>query len=96
MFGYAYERDPIGPGLDRSREGSVEIIELADLIPGSATANAVTHINGIPSSCNSLSSATIPRDIVVGTGGLSGKGFNLHAVWPEVRASDRSRASNTG
>ena len=77
---YAYQGDPLGADLDRSREGYAEIIEMADLIPGSPTANAVTHVNGLPSNCQSITSDSAPRDILVGSGGLSGQGYILNAA----------------
>src|SRR5438874_7668651 len=41
---YQYASDAGGAGLDRTREGYVEIIEMGNVV--GATATAVTHVNG--------------------------------------------------
>lgn len=72
---YAYRSDPIAGTLDRTMEGYAEIIEMADILPGSPSEAAITHRAGIPNDCTSLRSDTLPRDIIVGSGGLSGQGY---------------------
>ena len=43
---YQYASDAGGAGLDRTREGYVEIIEMGNVV--GTTATAVTHVNGVP------------------------------------------------
>ncbi|MDR2172721.1 MAG: hypothetical protein LBE32_00685 [Burkholderiales bacterium] len=38
--------------LDRTREGYLEIIEMADVIVPSKLATAITHVNGVPPNCD--------------------------------------------
>jgi hypothetical protein len=69
---YAYTgsaADNADTSLDRTREGYVEIIEMGDLIPGSNTEIAVTHVSGVPP-CDDFSTAS--ADTVAGSGGLFG------------------------
>jgi hypothetical protein len=62
--------DNNGSGLDRTREGWVEVIEMATLT--GAMAAGVTHMSsGIPSNCNAADSPSA-SDIGPPTGGLSG------------------------
>lgn len=61
--------DGADASLDRTREGYVEIIEMGDLIPGSDTEVAVTHVAGVPP-CDDFASAS--ADTVAGSGGLFG------------------------
>jgi len=68
---YAYVGDTGGDSLDRTREGYVEIIEMADVI--GSTATAVTHVNGVPPcTASALSDATVLSNTIPGTGGLFG------------------------
>jgi hypothetical protein len=61
--------DGAGTGLDRTREGFVEIIEMATLTGASAT--AVTHNSaGVPSNCGAV--AGWSPSVAAPTGGLSG------------------------
>ena len=63
---YAYNgaaADGAGTGLDRTREGYLEIVEMATLTGSIAT--AVTHVNGTPANCGAVqpsafSAATAP------------------------------------
>jgi hypothetical protein len=60
--------DGNGTGLDRTREGFVEVLEMAAL--GGASAAAVTHTSaGLPANC---SAAIAAGDAQAPTGGLSG------------------------
>jgi hypothetical protein len=62
--------DGFGEGLDRTREGFVEIIEMATLTGASAA--AVTHnSNGFPANCAVVQSG-LALDVAAPTGGLSG------------------------
>ncbi|MBS0321714.1 MAG: hypothetical protein JSR18_14305 [Proteobacteria bacterium] len=46
---YAYADDAVEDAtLDRTMEGYAEIIEMGTVIPGTALAKAVTHVNGVP------------------------------------------------
>jgi hypothetical protein len=63
--------DKGGTSLDRTREGYVEIIEMADEL--GSTATAATHVNGTPPCTESaLIEPTAPNNAVPGTGGLFG------------------------
>ena len=48
---FAYVGDTGGDGLDRTKEGYVEIIEMATYLPTSKTATRVTHVSGVPPGC---------------------------------------------
>ena len=66
---YAYAGDSGGDGLDRTREGYVEIIEMGNVT--GTTATGVTHVNGVPP-CTGLSDSVAQSNTVLGTGGLFG------------------------
>lgn len=79
-----YMNDPPGTdtSLGRTREGHVEIISMADIIPGSATDFDVTHIGGVPADCDDVNpdpSGPIAGDLVAPTGGIYGAGAVVHA-----------------
>ena len=64
---------------DRTREGYIDMIAAGDIIPGSATDTAITHMQtgdpnqGMPPGCGHLP-ATLLTDIVTPTSGLLGSG----------------------
>ncbi len=69
---YAYTgsaADGADTSLDRTREGYVEIIEMGNILAGSTTEVAVTHVSGVPP-CGPLASAS--AHTVAGNGGLFG------------------------
>jgi len=63
-----------GVGLDRTREGYVEMIEMATLT--GTTATNITHVNGVPLNCSAVRGASfLPgADATPPTGGLMGTG----------------------
>jgi hypothetical protein len=62
--------DGNGAGLDRTREGWIEMIEMATLTGGSAV--AVTHNTaGVPNNCGALQGVASP-EVAAPSGGLSG------------------------
>ncbi len=67
---FAYVGDSGGDGLDRTREGYVEIIEMGNVT--GTTATQVTHVNGVPPGCSSITDATAQSNTVLGNGGLFG------------------------
>ena len=72
-----------GIGLDRTREGYVEMLEMGVL--SGATATAVTHVNGVPANCsvvqaNSFDPTVAPATISAPMGGLMGTGTLLNVV----------------
>jgi hypothetical protein len=76
-FQYVGQAAALGRGLDRTREGYVEMIEMASFVPGSDTDVAVTHVSGVPADCDFVrdsSVATIVADAIPPTGGLMGTG----------------------
>jgi hypothetical protein len=78
MFEYAYERDPIGNDPSRQREGYVEIIEMADLVPSGAFEAAVTHVNGLPADCSLLRKDALKSELRIGSGGISGGAYIIN------------------
>jgi len=70
----AYAGDGGGDGLDRTREGYVEIIEMGNVT--GTTATAITHANGVPPNCGAVASpandTTVQNNTVLGNGGLFG------------------------
>ena len=69
--------DGLGSGLDRTREGYIEMIEMATLTGASAV--AVTHVDGVPDDCSVVlftgangSGYNIAPDVRPPSGGLSG------------------------
>jgi hypothetical protein len=62
--------------LDRTREGYVEMIEMATIRSGSSTEADVTHVNGVPE-CDLVSNAAVvanEKDYIFASGGLFGNG----------------------
>lgn len=73
-FTYSTASDKIlGTGLDRTREGYVEMLEMGTLT--GAWATAVTHVNGVPANCAVVQGQTLtPSSIEAPQGGLVGTG----------------------
>jgi hypothetical protein len=69
---YAYTGDGGGTSLDRTREGYVEIIEMATYSPTSVTATRVTHVNGVPPGCATNNDTTAGNEALAVSGGLMG------------------------
>jgi hypothetical protein len=67
----AYAGDGAGDGIERTREGFVEILEMATLRDASFTAVVPLTANGIPSNCAAVSGAS-PVVVAAPSGGLSG------------------------
>jgi len=65
--------DKGGTSLDRTREGYVEIIEMADYAAGTSTHTAATHVSGVPPcTLSALTAPTADNNALPGTGGLFG------------------------
>ena len=64
--------DKGGSGLDRTKEGYVEIIEMAVFPTYTCTSIQVTHVGGVPFDCAGVSDAGAASDQVSATGGLFG------------------------
>jgi hypothetical protein len=78
-FQYTGQAAGLGRTLDRTREGYVEIIEMASLT--GAFAAAVTHVNGVPDDCDAVrvpdyaaAGFVLGVDYFPATGGLMGTG----------------------
>jgi hypothetical protein len=73
-FTYSTAFDSIaGKGLERTREGYVEFIEMGTLT--GAWATAVTHVSGVPANCAVVQGQTlVPSSIEAPGGGLVGTG----------------------
>ena len=71
--------DGLGDGLDRTREGYVEMIEMATL--AGAAASAVTHnAAGFPAACGLVLGASFAPTVDPPTGGLSGTGTLINVA----------------
>ena len=71
--------DKGGSGLDRTKEGYVEIIEMATFPTYSCTSIQVTHVGGVPFDCAGVSDAQATFDQFSASGGLFG-GMTLISV----------------
>jgi len=67
-----YTADGAGSTLDRSREGYVEIIEMASYSDSSDTTDNVTHVAGVPPHCPDQTDALGLSEALPPTGGLMG------------------------
>src|SRR5512146_2032546 len=68
----AYTTDGAGSTLDRTKEGYVEIIEMATYADSSTTAINATHVNGVPPGCSKITDAAAGAQALPPTGGLFG------------------------
>jgi len=64
--------DKGGSGLDRTKEGYVEIIEMATYPTNTCTYIQITHVSGTPKDCAGLSDAGAATDAGSASGGLFG------------------------
>jgi hypothetical protein len=73
---YAYtgsSADGADTSLDRTREGYVEIIEMGNILAGTTTETAVTHVAGVPPcTASALAASSASAATVAGNGGLFG------------------------
>lgn len=72
-----------GNGLDRTREGYIEMLEMGTITLGSPTDLAITHVSGVPPNCGYVqpySAAKAAADIVAPTGGLMGTGTLINTA----------------
>ncbi|WP_395684271.1 hypothetical protein [Dokdonella sp.] len=79
--GYAGAHADGGPsGIERTREGSIQLIALGDVIPGSATAIRITHQwhghpgDDTPPGCGEITETNVEADLDVPGDDLSGVG----------------------
>lgn len=81
-YAFAGDHSDSGPtDLDRTREGYAELISMADIVDGSATAKAVTHVAGVPPGCGSASLRDLAnQDFIAPTGGLFGAGAVINVA----------------
>jgi hypothetical protein len=61
-----------GSGLDRTKEGYVEIIEMATYFTNSCTSIQVTHSGGVPKDCAHVKDSTANSEAEAPSGGLFG------------------------
>jgi hypothetical protein len=85
-----------GPtSITRTREGSIEMIEAADIAAGSATEAKITHANGAPSCDFAAAPAPIDMDdLVAPTGGLYGSASIVDVLQGTFFAYEPSALSN--
>ena len=71
-----------GVGLDRTREGYVEMLEMGTIVAGSALSTAITHNSaGVPPNCAGVQSIVFTpaaTDLTTPTGGMFGTGTLLN------------------
>jgi hypothetical protein len=75
FLNYAYTGtadDKGGSGLDRTREGYVELIEMATYTTSNCISINATHVGGTPKDCSSLSDGLAATFATYATGGLFG------------------------
>ena len=70
---FAYTGDGAGSGLDRTTEGYVEIIEMANFDDTSTTAANVTHVGGVPPGCAKQTDALATAEALAPGPDLSGR-----------------------
>ena len=65
-----------GPtSLDRTREGHIEMIEMATILAGTDLSDNVTHVDGVPADCSVVAGVTAANpDLTTPSGGLFGSG----------------------
>ena len=69
-------KDGAGTGADRTREGYIEIISMADIVPGSPLDKTVIHgASGSPACNGAILASPAAADLDVPTGGLFGSGM---------------------
>jgi hypothetical protein len=68
----AYSGDGAGSTLERTKEGYVEIIEMATYDDASTTAKNVTHSGGVPAKCSAQTDTLGANEALPPTGGLFG------------------------
>jgi len=89
---YAYtgsSADGADGSLDRTREGYVEIIEMGNILAGSTTETAVTHVSGVPPcTASALTTATASAATTAGNGGLFGGMTLINVLAGEDFAND--------
>jgi hypothetical protein len=61
-----------GDGLDRTKEGYIEMIEMATFPTFTCTYQDITHVNGVPKDCAGISDTQAGFDAASATGGLFG------------------------
>jgi hypothetical protein len=60
-FAYTGANDDAGPdGLDRTREGLIEVIEMGAIPFGTPISTAITHVNGVPLGCQRVQTGFLP------------------------------------
>jgi len=94
---FAYQSDPAGGSLDRTREGYIEIIEMGNVT--GETAVDITHISGVPLDCASINvagtgDAQASRDTVLGNGGLFGGITLINVLLGEDFTADATALDN--
>ncbi|HEX5123382.1 MAG TPA: hypothetical protein VFV97_09045 [Rhodanobacteraceae bacterium] len=89
-FDFAGALADTGPtSITRTREGSIEVVEAGDIVPGSATETAITHAQnglpggGVPPCTFATGAGTQPidlADLTPPTGGLYGSGAIVNVL----------------
>jgi len=91
---FAYSTDKINTGLDRTREGYIEVIDMGTVMDsrdpsGLQLATAATHVNGVPADCAALTASWssnagwgggTKRYMSAPEGGLAGTGVIINVA----------------
>jgi len=86
--------DPAANVANESREGYVDIITMADLVPGTALYTATKHVNGkLPAACSQGAAAPAALQTLLTEDGISAAGFSapttgLFANWSIFNVAD--------
>jgi hypothetical protein len=91
---YAYSDDGADSSLDRTREGYVEIIEMATFASTSTTAKNITHVGGVPPGCAVQTDAQAIADQQTGNGGLFGAMTLINVLQGSAYSQDATALDN--
>lgn len=91
---YAYSSDGADASLDRTREGYVEIIEMATFANGTTTQVNITHVGGVPPGCSKQTDAQANSDADPGNGGLFGAVTLINVLEGSAYSQDATAIDN--
>ena len=86
--------DKADDSLDRTREGYVEIIEMARYWDTSTTSINVTHVGGTPYACGDMTDAIAAQSPITGNGGLFGAVTLINVLEGSAYSQDATALDN--